>query len=74
MFSTSKIALAASLIVLAAGPAFAHPGHGPDNPILHRLVHWASNMDPALAALCGSVLALAVAAALLRRSRRANQR
>jgi hypothetical protein len=74
MFSTSKFALAASLIVLAAGPALAHPGHGPDNPILHRLVHWASNMDPLLAALGGSVVALAVAAALLGRSRRTNQR
>ena len=74
MFSTSKFALAASLTVLAAGPALAHPGHGPDNPILHRLVHWASNMDPLFAALCGSVLALVVAAALFGRSRRANRR
>ena len=74
MFSTSKFALAASLIVLAAGPALAHPGHGPDNPILHRLVHCASTMDAALGALGAGVLALAVAAALLRRSRRANQR
>lgn len=76
MFRVSKLALVTCLTLLAAGPAFAHPGHGPDNPILHRLVHWASNMDPALGALGAGVLALAlaVAAALLKRSRRANQR
>lgn len=75
MFRVSKLALVTCLILLTAGPAFAHPGHGPDNPILHRLVHWASNMDPALGALGAGVLALAlaVAAALLGRKRRANQ-
>lgn len=75
MFSISKFALAASLTLLAAGPASAHPGHGPDSPILHRLVHWASTMDPALGALGAGVLALALAGAvaLRRRSRRAHQ-
>ena len=74
MSSISKFALAASLIVFASGPAFAHPGHGPDNPILHRLVHWVSGMDPMLAALGAGVLALALASALLGRLRRANRR
>jgi hydrogenase/urease accessory protein HupE len=74
MFRISKFTLAASLIVFASGPAFAHPGHGPDNPILHRIVHWVSGLDPMLAAMGGGVLALVVAAALLARSRRAPQR
>ncbi len=75
MFSISKFALAASLTVLAAGPAAAHPGHGPDNPILHRIVHWASNMDPAwLLAAGAAVLTVSLAAALVGRRRKARQR
>jgi hydrogenase/urease accessory protein HupE len=73
MFRISRVTLAASLILLTSGPALAHPGHGPDNPFLHRLVHWASGVDPMLAALCGSILALVVAVALLAGSRRAKQ-
>jgi hydrogenase/urease accessory protein HupE len=73
MFRISKFALVTSLIAFASGPAFAHPGHGPDNPILHRIVHWVSGFDPMLAALGAGVLALIVAA-LLARSRSANQR
>ena len=69
MFSISKFAMSASLIVCASAPALAHPGHGPDNPILHRVVHWASGVDPALAALVAGVLALVAAAALWVRSR-----
>jgi hypothetical protein len=74
MFSMPKFASAASLILFASVPALAHPGHRPDNPILHRIVHWASGVDPALGALVAVVLALVVAAAFLGRSRRANQR
>jgi hydrogenase/urease accessory protein HupE len=76
MFRVSKLALATCLILLTVGPAVAHPGHGPDNSILHGLVHWTSNMDPALGALGAGVLALAsaVAVALVGRRRRANQR
>ena len=46
MFSVSKFAPAASLILFASVPALAHPGHGPDNPILHRIVHWATAWTP----------------------------
>jgi hydrogenase/urease accessory protein HupE len=74
MFSISRVTLAASLILLTSGPALAHPGHGPDNPILHRLLHWVSGMDPMLVALGAGVLALTLAAAFLAGSRRANQR
>lgn len=74
MFRISKFALVTSLIVFASGPASAHPGHGPDNPIFHRIVHWVSGVDPMLAALGGGILALMVSAALLVRSRRANRR
>ena len=50
---------------MASVPALAHPGHGPDNLILHRLVHWAGSADTALLLALGTaVLAVTLAAAL----------
>lgn len=75
MFKISKFALAASLILLPSAPALAHPGHGPDNPILHRLVHWAASVDTAwLLALGTAILTVTLAAALVGRRRKARQR
>lgn len=74
MLRLSKRVLLATALLTCSTPALAHPGHGPDNPILHRIVHWASGVDPALAALIAAVLALVAAAALWVRSRRPNQR
>jgi len=74
MFRILKFSLAASLIVFASVPALAHPGHGFDNPVLHRIHHWLGGLDPAFAALVLGVLALALGAALYARSRRANRR
>ena len=70
-----KFTLAASLILTASAPALAHPGHGPDNLILHRLVHWAGSADTALLlALVTTVLAVTLAAALVGLRRRAERR
>ena len=75
MFKIWKFTVAASLILPVSAPALAHPGHGPDNPILHRLVHWASGVDTALLLTLGvAVLAVTLAAALVRRRHRAGQR
>jgi hypothetical protein len=75
MSKISQFPLAASLILSTSGPALAHPGHGPDNPILHRLVHWAAGADTALLlALGAAVLAMTLAAALVGLRRRARQR
>jgi hypothetical protein len=75
MSKISQFALAASLILFTSGPAFAHPGHGPDNLILHRLVHWAGSADTALLlALSTAVLAVTLAAALFGLRRRAERR
>jgi hypothetical protein len=75
MSKISQFALAASLIPTASGPALAHPGHGPDNLILHRLVHWAGSADTALLLALGTaVLAVTLAAALVGRRRKARQR
>jgi hypothetical protein len=75
MSKISQLILTASLIVLTSGPAFAHPGHGPDNLILHRLVHWAGSADTALLLALGTaVLAVTLAAALLGLRRRAERR
>ncbi len=75
MSKISQFTLAASLILSASGPALAHPGHGPDNPILHRLVHWAAGADTALLlALGAAVLAVTLAAALVVSRRRAERR
>jgi hypothetical protein len=75
MSKTLKFTLAASLVLTASGPALAHPGHGPDNLILHRLVHWAGSADIAfLLALGAAVLAVTLAAALVRRRRGAERR
>ena len=75
MSKISHFALAATLIVTTSGPALAHPGHGPDNWILHRLVHWAGSADTALLLALGTaVLAVTLAAALLGMRRRADRR
>ena len=75
MSKTSQFVLAASLILMASGPALAHPGHGPDNLILHRLVHWAGSADTALLLALGTaVLAVTLAAALFGMRRRAERR
>jgi hypothetical protein len=75
MSKTSQVALAASLILFTSGPASAHPGHGPDNWILHRLVHWAGSADTALLLALGTaVLAVTLAAALFGMGRRAERR
>jgi hypothetical protein len=74
MLGISKFALAASLILFASVPALAHPGHGFDNPVLHRLHHWLGGLDPAFAALVLGILALALGGALYARSRRASRR
>jgi hypothetical protein len=73
MSKISQFPLAASLILAASGPALAHPGHGPDNLILHRLVHWAGTADAALLLALGTaILAVTLAAALfgMRRAER----
>jgi hypothetical protein len=75
MSKISQIALGASLSLFTSGPALAHPGHGPDNLILHRLVHWAGSADTALLLALGTtVLAVTLAAALLGMRRRAERR
>ncbi|MGD9500862.1 MAG: hypothetical protein AB7V40_00055 [Methyloceanibacter sp.] len=75
MFKFAKFAIAASLVLSASAPALAHPGHAPDNPILHRLVHWAASVDAAwLLALGAAVLTVTLAAALVGRRRKAKQR
>jgi hydrogenase/urease accessory protein HupE len=70
----TKVALAANLLVISSVPALAHPGHGFENPVLHRIHHWLGGLDPAWAALAAGILALALVAALYVRSRRANRR
>ncbi len=74
MFRISKFTLAASLILFASVPALAHPGHGVDNPVLHRIQHLLGGLDPAWAAMVAGILALALVAALYARSRRATRR
>jgi hypothetical protein len=75
MSKISQFALAASLILTASGRALAHPGHGPDNPILHGLVHWAGSADTALLLALGTaVLAVTLVAALFGMRRRAERR
>jgi hypothetical protein len=75
MSKISQFALATSLILSTSEPVLAHPGHGPDNPILHRLLHWAASADTGLLlALGAAVLAVTLAAALVRRRRRAEHR
>ena len=75
MSKITQFTLAASLTLAASGPALAHPGHGPDNPILHRLVHWAGSADTALLLALGTaVLAVTLAAALSGMRRRAERR
>ena len=64
MLRLSKRVLLATALLTCSTPALAHPGHGPDNPILHRVVHWASGVDPASAAMFASVLALVLVAGL----------
>jgi hypothetical protein len=70
----SKVALAANLLLLSPVPALAHPGHGFDNPVLHRIHHFLGGLDPAFAALAGGVVGLALVAVLYARARRANRR
>jgi hypothetical protein len=75
MSKISQFTLAASLILSPSGPALAHPGHGPDNPTLHRLVHWAASADTALLLALGTaVLAITLAAAFVGLRRRAEHR
>ncbi len=74
MLRLSKRVLLATALLTCSTPALAHPGHGPDNPLLHRVLHLVSGLDPAWAAMLVGVLALALAAALWVRSRRPNQR
>ncbi len=74
MLRVSKLVLLSMASVICSQPAFAHPGHGFDNPVLHRIHHWLGGLDPAFAALVLGVLALAVGAALYARSRLANRR
>ena len=70
----TKVALAANVLLFSAVPALAHPGHGFDNPVLHRIHHFLGGLDPAFAALAGGVVGLALVAAFYTRSRRANRR
>jgi hypothetical protein len=75
MSKISQFTFAASLILTTSGPAFAHPGHGSDNLILHRLVHWAASANTALLLALGTaVLAVTLAAALFGTRRRAERR
>jgi hypothetical protein len=75
MSKISQLAFSASLILMASGPALAHSGHGPDNLILHRLVHWAGSADTALLLALGTaVLAVSLAATLFGMRRRAERR
>lgn len=70
----SKVILAANLPLLSPVPAMAHPGHGVDNLVLHRIQHLLGGLDPAWAAMVAGILALALVAALYLRLRRATRR
>ena len=70
MRSTSRFILAASLIPFFAGPALAHPGHGAENPFLHEFLHF-GNGENGWVAIGVGVVALLLAAAAYRRTRRA---
>jgi hydrogenase/urease accessory protein HupE len=74
MLRLSKRVLLATALLTCSTPALAHPGHGVENPLLHRVLHLVSGVDPAWAAMFASVLALALVAGLWVRSRRPNQR
>jgi len=70
----SKIALAANVLLFSPLPALAHPGHGFDNLVLHRIHHFLGGLDPAFAAVAGGFLALALVGLLYARKRRAKRR
>jgi hypothetical protein len=74
MSKISQFALATSLIVSTTEPVLAHPGHGPDNPILHRLVHWAASADTALLLALGAAVLAVTLAALVGLRRRSERR
>jgi hydrogenase/urease accessory protein HupE len=70
----AKVALAASVPLFSPLPALAHPGHGFDNPVLHRIHHFLAGLDPAWAALAVGAVGLTLAAVLYARSRRVSRR
>jgi hypothetical protein len=67
----AKVTLAVSLPLFSPVPALAHPGHGFDNTLLHRIHHLLASLDPFVAMALG-VVGLAGVAVLHARIRGAH--